>query len=131
MRRKAVRFVLFAAVAAATLVTGPVAHATTACLPNPGAACGWSANNYGGTKIYGDPSPGNGTQDTFSTSNWDKLHSFKNATAYAACPMHYIGNNQWVYLDLLVYYTNYPTLPSADYTADAAWFGVSTKVNCF
>jgi hypothetical protein len=131
MRRVVFGLIVSAAVTATLVGLVPAAQATTACLPNPGAACGWSANSYGGTKIYGDPSPGNGTQDTFSSSNWDKLHSFKNETDFAACPMESNGGDSWTYLDLLVYHTNYSSLPSADHDADAVWFGVSTKVNCF
>ena len=108
-----------------------MARASTSCLPNPGAACGWNATYYGGTKIFGDPFPTNGTQDTFDPSDWNELYSFKNRATIAACPMHYDGNGSWSYLDLLVPETNYPTLPSPDHATDAVWFGVSTKVNCF
>jgi len=124
------RGLLVLAASLTLLATGlvGVSHASTNCLPNPGAACGWSANNYGGSKIFGDPAPHNGTQDTLSRSNWDKLHSFKNRSYYTACPMNYLGGTTWEYLDLLLPLTNYATLPAGDNKTDAVWFGVSAAV---
>ncbi len=107
---------------------GPVADATTACNPNPGAACAWDSTNYLGTKIFGDGAPHNGTQDMLCSSCRDRMKSFKNRSSYTACPMNQISGSSWVYLDLLIPLTNYSSLPTADHTADAVWFGVSPAV---
>jgi hypothetical protein len=132
MRRKLIGLVLSGAVAASTLgIAAVTAHAASTCLPNPGAACGWDTINYGGAKIYGNPAPYNGLQDTFTPSNWNRLRSFKNRSSYTACPMNNIGGTTWEYLDLLVPLTNYPNLPLADKKADAVWYGVGPGVSCF
>lgn len=129
MKRTLLVLGLIVGTAVPLLLTAP-AHATSSCLPNPGAACAWDHANYAGAKIYGDPSPTNGTADVFSPSNWDRLRSVKNRSAWPACPVNSLPGGSWQYLDLIPAYSNLANAPLADKTADGMFFGVSPSVNC-
>lgn len=131
MKRKLIGLVMSAAVVVGLSIATLPAQAAPTCLPDPGAACGWDTINFGGAKIYGNPRPVNGGQDTFSPSNWNRLRSFKNRSNLTACPMNNIGGTTWEYLDLLLPNTNYGNLPLADKKADAVWYGVGPGVSCF
>jgi hypothetical protein len=131
MRRALLSSVLSLALVGSIAVLAPTALAATTCLPDPGAACAWSANNYLGTKFWGDPSPNNGQRSLFPSAWWNTLHSFKNRSPHTACPMNKLSATTWEYLDLILPTMNDPMLPDKDHRADAVWFGNSAAVDCF